>query len=127
MIYSFYETGLVGVPRCMAVVEKIFINIITHTRLMAYMHNGKVKEEMNSKKLNSSHYVRSKKSQYEQSIYSKSTFNYTDFTKPLKAKPFEKKNLFLKNADLMRKEINNNIQLIINEEFGDNPGYKKTV
>jgi len=30
----------------MADVEKIFVNIITYTRLMAYMHNDKVKGEI---------------------------------------------------------------------------------
>ena len=46
LIYSFYEIGLIGIPRCMADVEKIFVNIITYTRLMAYMHNDKVKGEI---------------------------------------------------------------------------------
>jgi len=125
LIYSFYETGLVGVPRCMAAVEKIFTNIITYTRLMAYMHNQKIKEEMRYKKFCSSPKFLTKKSHYEQSKYSKSNFSYTDFTKALMARPFEKKNLFCKNSDLMRKEISDNIQLIINEEFGDNPAYKE--
>ena len=125
MIYSLYETGLIGVPRCMAAVEKVFINIITYTRLMAYMHNNKIKEKMKFEKLCSSQYVRSKMSRNEQSRYSQTNFSYTDFTKALKGKSFKKHDLFCKNADLMRKEINNNIQLIINEEFGDNPEYKK--
>jgi len=125
LIYSLYETGLIGVPRCMAAVEKVFINIITYTRLMAYMHNNKIKEKMKFEKLCSSQYVRSKMSRNEQSRYSQTNFSYTDFTKALKGKSFKKHDLFCKNADLMRKEINNNIQLIINEEFGDNPEYKK--
>jgi len=124
LIYSLYETGLIGVPRCMAVVEKIFTNIITLTRLMAYMHNDKVKEKLKLKKLISSSKLLSTKSRNEQSIYSKTNFIYTDFTKPLFGQPFKKHDLFSKNADLMRKKINDNIQLIINEEFGDNPAYK---
>ena len=127
LIYSLYETGLIGVPRCMAVVEKIFINIITHTRLMAYMHNDRVKEEIRFRKLYKSPFVPSKMSKSGQTRYSTLTFSYTDFTKALLGSTSEKYDLFLKNADLMKKEINDNIQLIINEEFGDNPGYKKTV
>ena len=33
--------------------------------------------------------------------------------------------MFLINADKVKKEINDNIQLIINREFSDNPGYKR--
>jgi len=125
LIYSFYETGLIGVPRCIAAVEKILLNIITHTRLMAYMHNDKVKEEIKPKKLFFSQKVLSKMSISKQKKYSATNFRYTDFTKALFGKPFKKHDLFCKNADLMRREIDDNIQLIINEEFGDNPGYKK--
>jgi len=125
LIYSLYETGLIGVPRCMAAVEKIFINIITYTRLMAYVYNNKVKEEIKPKKLCPSRFVPSKASKTEQSSYYRCNFIYTDFIKPLKGKSFKKHDLFRKNADLMKKEINDNIQLIINEEFGDNPAYKR--
>jgi len=125
LIYSLYETGLIGVPRRMAAVEKIFINVITYTRLMAYMHNDQVREKMKLRKLKPFPKVPSIKTKYEQSIYSQTNFSYTDFKKPQTGGHFKKYDLFCKNADLMRKEINDNIQLIINEEFGDNPGYKK--
>ena len=125
LIYSFYETGLIGVPRCITAVEKIFINIITHTRLMAYIHNDEVRDRMQSKKLLPSRPNRSKMNRSEQSKYSTLNFSYADFTKALTGGRFNKHDLFCKNADLMRKEINDNMQLIINEEFSENPEYRR--
>ena len=89
------------------------------------MHNNKVKEGIKPKKLCSSQYVRSKISINEQSMYSQTNFSYTDFTKALMARSFKKYDLFCKNADLMKKEISDNIQLITNEVFGDNLEYKR--
>jgi len=116
LIYSFYETGVIGLQRSDSAVEKILFNIVAHTCLMAHVNNDNVKKALQSK---------SEIPKFVQNDFSQSNFRYTDFTKVLQGGNLPKKDMFLINADKLKKETNDNIQLIIDQEFGDNPGYKR--
>jgi len=94
LVYSFYETGMIGLPRSKAAVKKILINIVTHTRLTAYINNDSVKRALQLKKSKRSKRIYSAMPKSKQNNFSQSNFRYTDFTKVLTGACFPKKPCF---------------------------------
>lgn len=104
--------------------EKIFLNIIVNTRLVVFINNENTKQEVRSKKFGNSVRKRSTMSKTEQKAYHRSVFGSADFTKPLYRR-VKKQDLFNNSSSIMKSEIDANLQLIIDSEFCDNPGFRK--
>lgn len=112
LIYSFYETCLIGIPDSQKVAEKIMFNIIAYIRLNAKIHNIKVKKLMKLNKTlsQSSYIINSRMAMHKK--FNRNIFNYADFTKNscgMNAKIVED---FYKNMELLKTEIFENILLI---------------